>query len=66
MRRSVAAVEARRSRSPDVADDVALMEGRVGKEGGAESLIGYPSEECLAGSHLQLSGTNRWGRLVIP
>jgi len=43
MRRPVAAAEARRSRSPNVADDVALMEGRVGK-GGAQSLVGYPSE----------------------
>jgi hypothetical protein len=34
MRRPVAAVEARRSRSPNVADDVAVMEGWVGKEGG--------------------------------
>jgi hypothetical protein len=40
MRRPVAAVEARRSRSPDVADHVAVMEGWVGKEGGAESLVG--------------------------
>jgi hypothetical protein len=34
----VALQEARRSRSPNVADDVAVMEGWVGKEGGAESL----------------------------
>jgi hypothetical protein len=39
--------------------------GRVGKEGVPQSLIGYPSEEPYAGSHLQLSGTNRWRRLVI-
>jgi hypothetical protein len=31
-----------------VADDVAVLGGR-GKRGGAESLIGYPSEECLDG-----------------
>ena len=51
MRRPVAAVEARRSRSPNVADQVAIMEGRVGKEGVPQSLIGYPSEESHAGSH---------------
>jgi hypothetical protein len=43
----VALQEARWSWSPNVADDVAV----VGKEGGAKSLIGYPSEESDAGSH---------------
>jgi hypothetical protein len=36
---------------PSVADQVAIMEGRLGKEGVPQSLIGYPSEESLAGSH---------------
>jgi hypothetical protein len=40
MRQPVATVEARRSRSPNVADDVALMESRYEKEGGAQSLVG--------------------------
>jgi hypothetical protein len=50
MRRPVAAVEARRSRSPSVADDVALMEVPGRKKRGAQSLIGYPSKESYAGS----------------
>jgi hypothetical protein len=50
MHRPVATVEARRSRSPDVTDHVAVMEEWVGKEGGAESLS-VPSQESYAGSH---------------
>jgi hypothetical protein len=50
MRRPVAAVEARRSRSPNVADDVAVMEGWVGKEGVPNPWL-VPSEEAYAGSH---------------
>jgi hypothetical protein len=50
MRRPVAALEARRSRSPNVADQVAVTEGR--QKRGAQFLIGYPSEESCAGSHL--------------
>ena len=50
MRRPVAAVEARWSRSPNVADDVAVMEEWVGKEGGAESLVGT-IRGSYAGSH---------------
>jgi hypothetical protein len=60
----VAAVEARRSRSLSVADDVALMEGWVGKEGGAESLS-VPSPGILCGFPSAISRTNLWRRLVI-
>ena len=55
--RPVAAVEARWSRSLSMADDVALMERWVGKEGGAQSLVGtirgslrgFPSARILNG-----------------
>jgi hypothetical protein len=40
MRRPVAAAEARRSRSPSVADDVVLMEVPGRKKRGAQSLVG--------------------------
>jgi hypothetical protein len=50
MRRPVAAVEARRSRSPNVADDVAVMEGWAEKEG-VPNPWSVPSEEAYAGSH---------------
>jgi hypothetical protein len=51
MRRPVAAVEARRSRSPSVADDVALMEVPGRKKRGVPNPWPVPTEESYAGSH---------------
>jgi hypothetical protein len=65
MRRPVATVEARRSRSPNVADDVALKESRYGKEGGAQSLVGT-IRGILCGFPSAIFSHKSTNRLVIP
>jgi hypothetical protein len=54
MRRPVAAVEARRSRSLSVADDRG-RHGRVGKKRGVPNPWSVPSEESYAGSHCNIA-----------
>jgi hypothetical protein len=70
------AVEARRSRSPNVADQVAIMEGRVGKEGVPQSLVGtmqgilcgFPSKNLMwfASRRIKMVGNHHPAFLLIP